>query len=86
MPAINPTSQSKPPVASDLQLQFIDGQLAWFAAIEKTQLFAKLNHPGPDSRPYGAERQAGSAGNFAVGKTRKEGHLDHVPLFGRQMR
>ena len=42
--------------------------------------FGETDHPFPNSRLDGSHRQTCLAGNLTVGKTGKEGQLDHVPL------
>lgn len=55
-------------------------QLSWFVVIEDSQLFAETPHAAPDSRLDGTERKSHLAGDFSLGETFKEGHLDESPL------
>lgn len=52
---------------STLHLQFIDGQLPWFAALEKAQLFAKLIHPISGFAPLWCLAAGPFGGQFRCG-------------------
>lgn len=49
-------------------------------------MFAETPHAAPYSRLDSTERKSRLAGNFALGETVKEGHLDKPPLIKRELK